>query len=55
VTTTLPPSLDGFIDKFFARVASGDIEIYNEFSLQHELGIQLGGLPGREVDRQPAD
>ena len=29
------------IDKFVAEIASGNVEIYNEFSLQHELGIFL--------------
>lgn len=29
------------IDSFFSRVAAGSIEIYNECSLQHELGIYL--------------
>ncbi len=29
------------VDDFFRLVAAGDIEIYNEFSLQHELGIHL--------------
>jgi hypothetical protein len=29
-----------FID-FFSRVAAGELEIYNEFSLQHEFGIFL--------------
>ena len=29
------------VDDFFKRVATQSIEIYNEFSLQHELGIYL--------------
>ncbi len=29
---------------FFAEVSSGKIEIYNEFSLQHELGLYLRSL-----------
>lgn len=29
------------IEEFFLCVQSNDIEIYNEFSLQHELGIFL--------------
>ena len=33
--------LDGYIDEFFAAVADKSLEIYNEFSLQHELGIHL--------------
>jgi hypothetical protein len=31
----------GQLPNFFQKVASGDIEIYNEFSLQHELGLFL--------------
>lgn len=30
--------------KFFDKVAAAEIEIYNEFSLQHELGIYLRSL-----------
>lgn len=33
--------LTGFIDAFFEAVGRGDVEIYNEFSLQHELGCFL--------------
>ena len=29
------------IDQFAAEIASGNVDIYNEFSLQHELGIFL--------------
>ena len=29
------------IDSFFESVSRGEVEIYNEFSLQHELGIRL--------------
>jgi hypothetical protein len=29
------------IDEFFECVHRGDVEIYNEFSLQHELGLHL--------------
>lgn len=32
------------IETFFDQVRSGEIEIYNEFSLQHELGIFLRNL-----------
>ena len=32
---------DSLIQEFFKEVASGRIEIYNEFSLQHEFGIYL--------------
>ncbi|MDD4965285.1 MAG: hypothetical protein PHI11_15370 [Gallionella sp.] len=39
--------LDRQIEDFLKEVGSGAVEIYNEFSLQHELGIflrnQLGG------------
>jgi hypothetical protein len=35
------------IDDFFACAARGEVEIYNEFSLQHELGLHLRSmLPG---------
>ena len=38
------------LDKFVHTVACGDIEIYNEFSLQHELGIHLRNyFPGMKV------
>ncbi len=30
-----------FLRRFFHRVASGSVEIYNEFSLQHEVGCYL--------------
>lgn len=33
--------LKGLIESFFKYVQERDIEIYNEFSLQHELGIYL--------------
>lgn len=29
------------LERFFEKVASGEVEIYNEFSLQHELGLFL--------------
>ena len=32
---------DGLIHTFFAKVTQGSIEIYNEFSLQHEFGVFL--------------
>lgn len=40
--------------QFFSLVAEGEIEIYNEFSVQHELGIHLRcslsrGLPSTKV------
>lgn len=34
-------NLSGCIAHFMRTVASGQVEIYNEFSLQHELGIFL--------------
>lgn len=35
---------------FASSVAQGAVDVYNEFSLQHELGIFLRGrLPGRKV------
>jgi len=38
------------IDSFFALVGGGEIEIYNEFSLQHEFGIFLRErMPGRKI------
>lgn len=33
--------MEELISKFAEIVASGEVEIYNEFSLQHELGIYL--------------
>jgi hypothetical protein len=33
--------VEKLIDEFFRQVADGNIEIYNEFSLQHELGFFL--------------
>jgi hypothetical protein len=43
-------ALSGFIGSFFDSVASGETEIYNEFSLQHELGIFLRArLQGHSV------
>ena len=40
--------LSGRIDDFFQLVAQGRVEIYNEFSLQHELGGYLRSvLPAR--------
>ncbi|HET7650903.1 MAG TPA: hypothetical protein VFL15_09425 [Gammaproteobacteria bacterium] len=35
--------LSELIPSFVAAVASGEVELYNEFSLQHELGIFLRG------------
>ncbi len=37
--------MDENIKDFFRKVDSGEIEIYNEFSLQHELGIFLREIP----------
>jgi hypothetical protein len=33
--------VDSYIVSFFAGIATGEIEVYNEFSLQHELGLFL--------------
>lgn len=42
--------LKSLIRQFFSTVESSGIEIYNEFSLQHELGIFLRNkLPGYKV------
>jgi hypothetical protein len=38
---TLSPALSELIQPFIRQVAAGEIEVYNEFSLQHELGIFL--------------
>jgi hypothetical protein len=42
---------DDAIESFFSLVAKGEVEIYNEFSLQHELGIHLRSAadPGTKV------
>lgn len=36
-----PAALATLVAPFIAQVAAGSIEVYNEFSLQHELGIFL--------------
>lgn len=42
--------IEPLLNDFMELVATGDIEIYNEFSLQHELGIFLRGkLSGYKV------
>ena len=42
--------LPDLIRAFMQKVESGEIEVYNEFSLQHELGIHLRRrLAGRKV------
>lgn len=39
-----------FLQEFIERIQNKEIEIYNEFSLQHELGIYLRNvLPGYKV------
>lgn len=38
--------LQKILDNFFAYVVKNNIEIYNEFSLQHELGIYLRDILG---------
>lgn len=43
----MPQKIHEQIVNFFRRIGDGDVEIYNEFSLQHELGIHLrAALPG---------
>lgn len=39
--TTTPSELGALIARFIRTVVTQDIELYNEFSLQHELGIFL--------------
>ena len=34
-------NLEHLLNEFMGLVASGEAEVYNEFSLQHELGIFL--------------
>lgn len=34
-------SLQGLLPEFAESIASGKVEIYNEFSLQHEIGVFL--------------
>lgn len=34
-------NIEQLIQEFMSRVAVGEVEVYNEFSLQHELGIFL--------------
>jgi len=38
---TLAKTLAGHVHAFFAEVGPGRVEIYNEFSLQHEFGVFL--------------
>ena len=39
-----------FLQEFTERIQNKETEIYNEFSLQHELGIYLRNvLPGYKV------
>ena len=43
-------TLAALVAPFIESVASGRTEVYNEFSLQHELGVSLrGGLPNHKV------
>ena len=38
------------IQELLEKIASGDIEVYNEFSLQHEMGIHLRSMfPNHKV------
>jgi hypothetical protein len=42
--------LRGYIEEFAKAVGSGDVEVYNEFSLQHELGVFLRHhLPAHKI------
>ena len=34
-------NIEQLLNSFMSLVASGEVEVYNEFSLQHELGIFL--------------
>ncbi len=43
-------SLEQHIRSFLSLIASGSVEVYNEFSLQHELGVFLRGIfQGKKV------
>lgn len=37
-------NLEHLLNEFMSQVASGEVEVYNEFSLQHELGIFLRAM-----------
>ena len=40
-----------FLQKFMKKIQTGEVEVYNEFSLQHELGIYLrNALPNYKVE-----
>ena len=42
--------MDSLIESFFDKVRNTEIEIYNEFSLQHELGVFLRlHIPNKKV------
>ena len=34
-------NIEQLLNAFMSLVASGEVEVYNEFSMQHELGIFL--------------
>ena len=38
---SMAATINDLIDDFIQKIRKGDIEIYNEFSLQHELGFFL--------------
>ena len=38
-----PETIPELVKTFVEFVAKGEIEVYNEFSLQHEVGIFLRG------------
>lgn len=43
-------NIQALLEKFMGLVESGEVEVYNEFSLQHELGIFLrANLTGYKV------
>jgi len=48
MNTTLVKRLNRLVQDFFALVANKNVDIYNEFSLQHELGCFLRGELGPE-------
>jgi hypothetical protein len=37
--------MNSWLPSFIDALGQGSVEVYNEFSLQHELGIYLRGLP----------
>jgi hypothetical protein len=39
-------TVQSLVDEFFVCIGRGEVEIYNEFSLQHEIGIHLRNALG---------